>query len=79
MLTYIACSAENAILLGMLYAALFAIGTAVAPIVLGSLMGIISEKLVRSVKIRKVFQVACGAVLIFFGCQLIYYIWNLIV
>jgi len=78
-LTYIACSAENAILLGMLYAALFAIGTAVAPVVLGSVMGIISEKLVRLEKARRVFQVACGVVLIFFGCQLIYYIWNLMV
>jgi len=78
-LTYIACSAENAILLGMLYAALFAVGTAVAPVVLGSVMGIISEKLVRSGKVRRVFQVVCGAVLIFFGCQLIYYIWNLMI
>jgi sulfite exporter TauE/SafE len=76
--TYIACVAENAVLAGILYAALFAAGTALAPIVLGSLMGIIPEKLFRSAKLLKTFQVVCGVVLVFFGFQLIYYVLNLI-
>ncbi len=77
-LTYIACVAENAVLAGILYAALFAAGTALAPIALGSLMGIIPEKLFRSAKLLKTFQVVCGVVLVFFGFQLIYYVLNLI-
>ena len=77
-LTYIACVAENAVLAGILYAALFAAGTALAPIVLGSLMGIIPEKLFRSAKLLKTFQAVCGVVLVLFGFQLIYYVLNLI-
>ncbi len=78
-LTYIACVAENAILAGLLYAAVFAVGTAIAPIVLGSLVGIIPEKLFRSEKMLKIFQVVCGVVLSLFGIQLIYYVLNLVV
>jgi len=78
-LTYIACVAENAVLAGILYAAVFAAGTALAPMVLGSLMGIIPEKLFRSAKLLKTFQVVCGVVLVFFGFQLIYYVLNLII
>ena len=77
-LTYIACVAENTVLAGILYAALFAIGTAIAPIVLGTLMGIIPEKLFKSAKLLRTFQVICGVVLILFGLQLIYYILNLV-
>ena len=77
-LTYIACVAENAVLSGILYAVLFAIGTAIAPIVLGTLMGIIPEKLFKSAKLLRTFQVICGVVLILFGLQLIYYILNLV-
>jgi len=75
-LTYIACVAEN-IGSGVLYALSFGIGTAVAPIVLGSLVGIIPEKLIKSVKLLKGFQIACGTVLILFGSQLIYSIISL--
>jgi sulfite exporter TauE/SafE len=77
-LTYIACIAENAVLTGILYGALFALGTAVAPIVLGTLMGIIPGKLLGKDKLYKAFQVVCGITLIFFGGQLIYYVLNLI-
>jgi len=77
-LTYITCVAEDAVFWGILYAALFAVGTALAPMVLGSLMGIIPEKLFRSAKLLKTFQVVCGVVLVFFGFQLIYYVLNLI-
>ncbi len=78
-LTYIACVAENVILVGILYAALFATGTAVAPIVLGTLMGIIPGKLFKSDKLFKIFQIICGVVLVLFGFQLVYYVLNLIV
>ena len=78
-LTYIACVAENAILAGILYAVMFALGTAIAPIVLGSLMGIIPKKLLRSEKTFKTFQIVCGVVLSLFGFQLIYYVLNLVI
>lgn len=77
-LTYIACVAEDAVLAGIVYAAVFAVGTAVAPIVLGTLMGIIPEKLLRSAKLLRTFQVICGIVLVLFGVQLLYYVFNLI-
>jgi len=71
-LTYIACVAENAVLAGILYAAVFAVGTAIAPIVLGTLMGIIPGKLFKPAKLLRAFQVICGVLLILFGFQLIY-------
>jgi len=78
-LTYIACVAENAVLSGILYAAVFAAGTAIAPIVLGTLMGIIPGKLFKSTKWLRAFQVICGVVLILFGFQLTYYVLILII
>jgi sulfite exporter TauE/SafE len=78
-LTYIGCAAENIPLIGMLYAALFAAGTAIAPIVLGALMGIIPGKLFRSDKLLRTFQIVCGVVLLLFGFQLIYYVLNLVI
>jgi sulfite exporter TauE/SafE len=77
-LTYIACIAENAVLTGILYGALFALGTAVAPILLGTLMGIIPSTLLKKDKLYKAFQVICGITLILFGGQLIYYVLNLV-
>ena len=73
-LTYIACIAENAVLAGVLYAAVFATATAIAPIVLGALMGIVPGKLFKSAKALKAFQVICGTLLILFGFQLTYYV-----
>ena len=78
-LTYIACVAENTILSGILYAAVFAAGTAIAPIVLGTLMGIIPAKLFKSTKLLKVFQIICGMLLILFGFQLTYYVLILVI
>ncbi len=78
-LTYIACIAENAVLSGIFYAAVFAAGTAIAPIVLGTLMGIIPGKLFKLAKLLKAFQVICGVVLILFGLQLICYVLILII
>jgi len=77
-LTYIACIAENAVLTGILYGALFALGTAVAPTLLGTLMGIIPGQLLKKDKLYKAFQVSCGIILILFGGQLIYYVLNLV-
>ena len=77
-LTYIACVAENAVLAGMMYAAVFAVGTAIAPIVLGILVGIIPGTLLKSAKVLRTFQVVCGVVLILFGFQLFYYVLNLV-
>lgn len=78
-LTYIACVAENAVLKGMWYATVFAVGTAFAPIVLGSFMGIIPAKLLNSAKLIRLFQVLCGVVLIGFGFQLLYYVFYIVV
>ncbi len=77
-LTYIACVAENAFLKGMWYATVFAAGTSVAPIVLGSLTGIIPAKLINSSKLLKIFQILCGIVLVGFGVQLLYYILHVV-
>jgi sulfite exporter TauE/SafE len=77
-LTYIACVAEKNVLLGMWYATVFALGTAVAPIVLGAFMGFIPGKVFKSSKLLKIFQVICGAALIFFGFQLLYYVLNVL-
>ena len=73
-LTYIACIAENNILAGLWYATLFALGTAIAPIVLGAFMGFVPGKVLKSIKLLKVFQTVCGIVLILFGFQLFYYV-----
>lgn len=76
-LTYIACVADN-ISAGILYALSFGTGTAVAPIILSTLMGGISEKVLRLTKHFRIFQIACGVVLILFGLELIYYVSYLI-
>lgn len=78
-LSYIACVAENTILAGIIYAALFAAGTAIAPLVLGTLVGIIPNKIFRREKYLKAFQVLCGVILVFFGAQLVYYVLNLLI
>ena len=77
-LTYIACVAENDVLAGMWYAVVFALGTAIAPIVLGALMGFIPGKVLKSSKLLKTFQAVCGVVLILFGFQLLYYVLNVV-
>ncbi len=76
-LTYIACIAEN-IVSGILYAISFGIGAAFPPIILGALVGILPERIFRTAKLRRIFQVVCGVVLILFGLQLIYYVSNLL-
>ena len=77
-LTYIACAAENDVLAGMWYAMVFALGTAIAPIVLGAFTGFIPGKVLKSSKLLKTFQAVCGVVLILFGFQLLYYVLNVV-
>lgn len=78
-LTYIACVAEHAVLAGILYASVFAVGTAIAPVVLAILMGFIPSKVFKSPKLLRLFKVICGVVLILFGFQLLYYVLNLLI
>ena len=77
-LTYIACVAENAVVAGVVYAAVFAVGTAIAPIVLTSFMGIVPGALLTSPKLLRTFQVICGVVLVLFGLRLFYYVLNVV-
>jgi sulfite exporter TauE/SafE len=73
-LTYIACVAENEVVAGIWYATVFALGAAIAPIVLGAFVGFIPGRAVTSMKLRRTFQAVCGAVLILFGFQFLYYV-----
>ena len=71
---YIACLAENAVVAGVLYTAVFAI----ASIVLTSFMGIVPGALLKSPKLVRTFQVICRAVLVLFGLRLFYYVLNVV-
>lgn len=77
-LTYIACVAESIVLMGVLFAVSFGIGAAFAPIMLGALVGVLPEKLFRSDRLLRAFQVLCGVVLVLFGAQLFYYSLNML-
>ncbi len=72
-LTYIACTAGN-LASGALYALSFGIGTAFSAIAVSALTGLFPERIFRGRRPRRVFQIVCGAVLILFGAQLIYYV-----
>jgi hypothetical protein len=77
-LTYIACAAEHEVLKGVWYAVSFAVGTAIAPIVLSSLTSMIPEKLLRSTRLLKGFQVLCGIVLMVFGARLLFFVFYIV-
>jgi len=77
-LTYIACVAEDAVFAGILYATVFALGTAIAPVILGTLVGAIPGRLSGSARVLRVFKVACGVILILFGLQLLYYVAHVV-
>jgi len=70
-LTYIACIAEN-IAVGVLYAVVFTISTAIPLLVLAAAAGLIPQKLLASARARRRFQAVCGGILILFGAHLIY-------
>jgi hypothetical protein len=77
-LTYIACAAEHEVLKGVGYAASFAVGTAIAPIVLSGLTGVIPERVLTSARLLKGFQVLCGIVLMVFGARLLFFVFYLV-
>lgn len=76
-LTYIACVAEH-IVLGVAYAVSFGIGASFAPIVLGAAAGVLPERVFATGRRRRAFQVVCGAILIAFGVELLYYVLHVL-
>jgi sulfite exporter TauE/SafE len=76
-LTYIACTATNA-LSGVVYALSFGVGTVVPLMILGPLVSFFPERLLKSATPRRVFRVVCGTILILFGLQLVYSVWQVL-
>jgi len=76
-LTYITCVAKN-VLHGMLYALSFGVGTVVPLMILGPLVSFLPERILRSSKLLRGFRVTCGAILILFGLQLSYSVWQVL-
>lgn len=76
-LTYIACTTTS-ILWGIGYALCFGIGTIVPVMILGPLVSFLPEKVFKSPTHLKVFRIVCGAILILFGLQLFYCVWQLL-
>ena len=76
-LTYIACTATNA-LQGVAYALWFGIGTIVPMMILGPLVGSLPEKMLRSPTHLRVFKIVCGVILVLFGLQLLYCTWQVL-
>jgi sulfite exporter TauE/SafE len=75
-LTYIACVATN-VLYGIIYALSFGVGTVVPLIILGPLVGFFPERVLKSATPLRIFRAICGAILILFGLQLLYSVWQL--
>lgn len=76
-LTYIACVATNA-LYGTVYALSFGLGTIIPLMLLGPLVGFLPARVFKSATSLRVFRAMCGAILILFGLQLFYSIWQLL-
>jgi len=76
-LTYIACTATN-VLSGMVYALSFGVGTVVPLMILGPLVGFLPEGVFKSATPLRVFRAMCGAILILFGLQLFYSVWQML-
>jgi len=76
-LTYIACTATNA-LSGVVYAVSFGVGTVVPLMILGPLVSFFPEKVLKSAMPLRVFRAICGAILILFGLQLVYSVWQVL-
>ncbi|MCD6169734.1 MAG: sulfite exporter TauE/SafE family protein [Candidatus Latescibacteria bacterium] len=74
-LTYIACTATN-LLYGITYALCFGIGTVVPVIVLGTLAGLLPQKIFRSGRALRGFRVICAIILIAFGLEILYNLWH---
>jgi sulfite exporter TauE/SafE len=76
-LTYVACVATNA-LYGIFYALSFGVGTVVPLMILGPVVSFFPEKLLKSATPLRVFRAICGAILILFGLQLLYSVWQVL-
>ena len=76
-LTYIACTATNA-LQGVAYALWFGIGTTVPMMILGPLVGSLPKKMLKSPTHLRVFKMVCGVILVLFGLQLLYCTWQVL-
>jgi sulfite exporter TauE/SafE len=76
-LTYIACVATNA-LYGTIYALSFGLGTVIPLMLLGPLVGFLPPRVFKSATSLRVFRAMCGVILILFGLQLFYSIWQLL-
>lgn len=76
-LTYIAYTATN-VFQGVTYALSFGVGTTVPVMTLGTLSGLLSEKIFRSATYLRALRILCGIIIILFGIQLLYSIWQLL-
>lgn len=76
-LTYIAYTATN-VLQGIIYALCFGMGTVFPVITLGTLTGLFSEKVFKSVAHIRALRILCGIIIILFGIHLFYSIWSLL-
>jgi len=76
-LTYITCVAKS-VLDGMIYALSFGVGTVLPLMILGPLVSLFSERIVKSPRLFRVFRVMCGMILILFGLQLSYSVWQVL-
>lgn len=74
-LTYIACTATN-LFYGITYALCFGIGTIVPVMILGTVAGLLPQKIFRSGRLLKGFRVICGIILILFGLEILYNLWH---
>ena len=76
-LTYIACVATNA-LYGIIYAFSFGVGTVLPLMILGPLVSFFPERVLESATPLRVFRAICGTILILFGLQLFYSVWQVL-
>ena len=76
-LTYITCVATS-VVQGVVYALSFGVGTVVPLMILGPLVGFLPGRILRSARFLKVLRVVCGAILILFGLQLLYCVWQVL-
>ena len=76
-LTYITCVAKS-VLQGVMYALSFGVGTVLPLMILGPLVSFFPERILRAPKLFRVFRVICGVILILFGLQLSYSVWQVL-
>ncbi len=74
-LTYISYAAAN-VLYGVVYVLAFGLGSIVPVIVLGVLAGFLPGRIFRTARFLQIFRIICGAVIILFGFQILYGVWQ---